>query len=70
MDMTIVRCLKSVCGVATLAGAMAVLPVPAKAQSAAFAQLAASTKAGAVAQSKTIHNNKSVPPRKKSRCHG
>lgn len=68
--MTIVRCLKSLSGVATLAGAMAVLAVPAKAQSAGFAQLAASAKAGAIPQSRTIHNNKSVPPRKRSRCNG
>ncbi len=70
MDMIIMRCLKSLCGVATLAGAMAVLPVPAKAQTADVVQLAANTKADAIAQSETIHKTKNVSPRKRSRCNG
>lgn len=69
MDMTIPRCLKGLCIAAALAGAMAALQVPAEARRADASQLAAGTKVD-TAVHKTAQRMKSVPPRKRSRCHG
>jgi len=69
MSMTILRCLKGLCGAAALAGAMAVIQVPAEAQRGNAVHRAASTTADAAAQRKTLQQIKSVPPRKRSRCN-
>jgi hypothetical protein len=69
MHMTILRCLRALCGAAGLAGAMAVLQVPAEAQHANAVRLVAGMKAE-TATHKTIQQIKSVPPRKRSRCYG
>ena len=55
---------------AALAGAMAVLQVPAAAQRADAIHLAANTRAETSARHKAIQQIKSTPPRRKSRCYG
>lgn len=69
MNKTIMKSLNRLSGAAALASAMAMLQVPAEAQSANAIHLAAVTKADAAAH-KTIQQIKSVPPRKRSRCYG
>jgi len=68
--MASVRNLKRLYGAAALAGAVAVLQMPAKAQRADAVRLAANTKAETSTQYKTIQQIRSVPPRKRNRCHG
>jgi hypothetical protein len=66
MSMTILLCLKGLCGAAALAGAMAALQAPVEARHPNSIHLAASSKTDA-----TTHKQiKSVPPRKRSRCNG
>lgn len=67
--MPMLRNLQGLYGAAALAGAMAVLQVPAAAQRADAIHVAAGTKTDATTP-KTLEQIKSVPPRKKSRCHG
>ena len=70
MDMAILRCLKGLCGAAALAGALAALQVPADARRADAIHFAANSKAETSTQHKAIHQIRSVPPRKRSRCIG
>lgn len=67
--MASVRNLKRLYGAAALAGAVAVLQMPAKAQRADTVRLAANTKAETATYT-TIQQVKSVPRPKKRRCTG
>jgi hypothetical protein len=68
--MTIVRSLKGVYSAAALAGAVAVLQVPAEAQRADAVRLAAVSPKAEMATFTTIQQVKSVPRPKKRRCTG
>ena len=68
--MASVRSLKGLYGAVALAGAAAVLQMPAEAQGADAVRFAVNSKAETSTQHKAIQQIKSVPPRKRSRCIG
>lgn len=64
------KSLQGLCGAAALAGAMAVLQMPAEAQRADAVRLAAASPKAEMATYTTIQQVKSVPRPKKRRCPG